>query len=97
MVEELSERWGKFIHDDDESMGVALDGEDIAPLVQKGKECLIGKLLADRIMSKVHLRAPLLRIWRPGGKVSFQIIGGNLFVMEFEEVCDKLRILEGCP
>jgi hypothetical protein len=65
MVEELSERWGKFTLDDDESMGVALDGEDIAPLVQKGKKCLIGKLLADRIVPKVHLRAPLLRIGIP--------------------------------
>jgi len=53
MAEELSERWGKFTLDDDESIGVALDGEDIAPLVQKGKECLIGKLLADRIVSRL--------------------------------------------
>jgi hypothetical protein len=60
MAEELLERWGKFTVDDDESMGVALDGEDIAPLVQKGKECLMGKQLADKIVSKVHLRAPLL-------------------------------------
>jgi hypothetical protein len=67
MVEELLERWGKFTLDDDESMSVALDGEDIAPLVQKGKECLRGKQLADKIVSKVQLRAPLLRIWRPRG------------------------------
>jgi hypothetical protein len=34
-------------------MGVALDGEDIAPLVQKGKECPIGKLLANRIVPRL--------------------------------------------
>jgi hypothetical protein len=49
----LSERWGKFTLDDDESMGVALDGEDIAPLVQKGKECPMGKLLANRIVPRL--------------------------------------------
>jgi len=89
-VEELSKRWGKFTLDDDESTSVTLEGEDIASLVQKGKECLIGKLLVDRIVPKEHFRAPLLRIWRLKGKVSFQIIGGNLFVVEFEEVSDKL-------
>lgn len=54
MVGELSERWGKFTLDDDESTCVTLEGEDIASSVQKGKECLIGKLLADRIVPKEH-------------------------------------------
>jgi len=37
---------------------------ELEPLVDRGKACLVGKLLADRIVPKDYFRAPLLRIWR---------------------------------
>jgi hypothetical protein len=97
MAEELSERWGKFSLNEEENNGVALDVGEIAPMVHRGKVCLIGKILADRIVPKDYFRAPLTRIWRPVGTITFQIIGGNMFVAEFEEVDDKIRILKGRP
>jgi len=97
MADELSERWGKFSLNEEENNGVALDVGEIAPMVHRGKVCLIGKILADRIVPKDYFRAPLTRIWRPVGTITFQIIGGNMFVAEFEEVDDKIRILKGRP
>jgi hypothetical protein len=70
---------------------------ELEPLVDRGKACLVGKLLADRIVPKDYFRAPLLRIWRLVGSVSFQVIDGNKFIAEFEEEGDKKRILEGRP
>jgi hypothetical protein len=88
MAEELSERWGKFSLTEDENEGVSMNISELEPLV---------KLLADCIVPKDYFQAPLLRIWRPVGSVSFQVISGNKFIADFEEEGDKKRILEGRP
>jgi hypothetical protein len=89
--------WGKFSLIEDENEGVAMNDSELEPLVHRGQVCLVGKLLVDRIVPKDYFQAPLLRIWRPVGSVSFQVIGGNKFIAEFEEEGDKRRILEGRP
>jgi hypothetical protein len=97
MEEVLTEKWGKFSLNGDENEGVSLDLEEIAPMVQRGRFCLIGKLLADRIVPKDFFKVPLLRAWRPKGTASFQVIGGNLFIVDLEYEEDKDRILAGRP
>jgi hypothetical protein len=58
---------------------------------------VVGKLVADRIIPREYYKAPLTRIWHPMGMVTFNVIGENLFIAEFEYEEDKTRIIEGKP
>jgi len=51
---------------------------------------VVGKLVADRIIPREYYKALLTQIWHPMGVVTFNVIGENLFIAEFE-------ILEGRP
>lgn len=48
-------------------------------------------------MGKDIIKRKLLRGWRPSGRLSFKVLGENLFLMEFENEWDKSRVLEGRP
>lgn len=78
-------------------MGVSLEAPEIESLVKRGRTCIVGKLVADRIIPKEYYKAPLTRIWRPMGEILFNVIGENLFIAEFEYGEDKTWILEGRP
>ena len=58
---------------------------------------MVGKLLAERIITKEVLKTPMIRAWKPIGSVSFKQLGLNLFLIDFENWWDKDRILEGRP
>jgi hypothetical protein len=96
-MEELSSMWGKFSLREEENVGVIVDAPEIEPLVKRGRTCIVGKLIADRIIPKEYYKAPSTRIWRPMGELLFNVIGENLFIAEFEYGEDKTRILEGRP
>jgi len=66
-------------------------------MVGRSSLCLIGKVLVDRFVPKDSIRGPLMRAWNPLGRVSFKVIGGNMFVAVFELEEDKGRVMEGRP
>jgi hypothetical protein len=96
-MDELSVMWGKFSLKEEETVGVSLDTPELVPLVNRGRSCLVGKMVADRIVPKEYYKAPLSRVWRPMGSVVFNVIGENLFITKFESEWDKSRIMEGRP
>lgn len=89
--------WGKFSLREEEQVGVSLATSEIVPLVTRGKDCLVGKLLTKRVVPKEFFRASLLRAWRQSGEVSFNVIGENIFIAKFDHMWDKARIMEGRP
>jgi len=97
VMEEISDMWGKFSLREEETVGVSLETPEIVPMVNRGRSCLVGKLVADRIIPKEFYKAPLLRAWKPAGSASFKVIGENMFIVEFENEWDKSRIMEGRP
>jgi hypothetical protein len=56
-----------------------------------------GKLLVDQFVGKDVVRRTLIRGWRPSGRLSFKVLGDNLFLLDFENEGDKCRVLEGRP
>jgi hypothetical protein len=57
----------------------------------------VDKLVTDRIIPKEFYKAPLTRIWRSTGEITFSVIGENMFIVEFEYEWDKSRIMKGRP
>jgi hypothetical protein len=96
-AEDLSRLWGKFNLLDEESEGITILEDYVDPLVYKGKSCVVGKLLANRIVTKEIIRIPLLRAWKLMGSLSFHLLGENIFLFEFEYEWDKSRVMKGQP
>jgi hypothetical protein len=97
MAEELMNMWGRLTLMEDEDVRLGIDEQGMAPLVDRGHSCAVGRLLADRIVGKDIIKVPLLHAWQPTGRVSFKTLGPNLFLIDFEHEWDKSRIMEGRP
>jgi hypothetical protein len=97
MAEELTEMWGNFKLLEEENIGVSIDNVELDPLLSRGQACIVGKILADRVVPMEFFKKPLIRVWQPLGTVSFRSLGENMFIADFEQEVDKVRILEGRP
>jgi predicted molibdopterin-dependent oxidoreductase YjgC len=75
---------GSFTFKEDESDELAIGETAMASLLSRGLSCVVGKLLADRVVSKETIKTPLIRAWQPSGRGSFKNLGVNLFRIEFE-------------
>ncbi len=96
MAKELTEMWGNFKLEE-ENIGVSIDNVELDPLLSRGQACIVGKILADRVVPMEFFKKPLIRVWQPLGTVSFRSLGENMFIADFEQEVDKVRILEGRP
>jgi hypothetical protein len=97
MTEDVTKMWERFNLFEEESVGIKTRDDDFEPLVGRGNSCVMGKLLADRIMGKEIIKKPLIRAWQPSGRASFKSVGINTFLIEFENDWEKDRIMEGRP
>jgi hypothetical protein len=97
MADDLAKLWGKFSLTEEEGSGVEAPEDTLDAFLLKGHTCLVGKLLADRIVGKDTIKSTLIRGWKPTGFVLFKVIGPNLFLVEFEFSWDLSRVLEGRP
>jgi hypothetical protein len=66
-------------------------------MVSRGNFCLVGKMIADRFVNKETIKSFLLRWWTLQGKITFKVLGENVFIIEFEKVEDKYHVLEWMP
>jgi len=69
--------------------------QGLTTIVDHGKSCPVGKLLVDRVIGKDTIKSTLIQGWRPSRTMVFKILGDNLFLIEFEHVWDKSRVLGG--
>jgi hypothetical protein len=66
-------------------------------MAERISACMVGRLLADRMVGKEIIRPPLIRARQPTWRVSFKKLGTNLFIIDFENDWDKTWIMEGHP
>ncbi|GLT68469.1 hypothetical protein SLA2020_406950 [Shorea laevis] len=97
LATDLSKLLGNFSLSEEESLDLEVQETDLAEAVTRGKLCLVGKLLADRIVSKEIIKSSLLRGWKLSGTCNFKVLGENLFIIEFLHDWDKSNVLEGRP
>jgi hypothetical protein len=60
-AEDLAHRWENFTLKDDESDVLAIGESALAPLLSRGSSCVVGKLLADRVVSKEIIKTSMIR------------------------------------
>jgi hypothetical protein len=97
MTEDMSRLWERFNLMEEEDEEVVAPEIEVMPMVDRGSACVVGKLLADRLVGKEVIKTPLIRAWQPTKSVTFKTLGTNLFLIDFEDECDKIRVMEGRP
>jgi hypothetical protein len=97
MAEDLTRLWRNFSLSAEEGNDLKIANQNLNGLAVRGKSCLIGKLIAERIVGKEFIRKTMIKGWRPKGFPSFKVLGDNLFLIEFEYEEDKSRVLKGRP
>ena len=97
MTEDVTRMWENFNLLEVESVGIKTQEVNFEPFVVRGSTCMVGKLLADRVVGKEIIKTPLIRAWQPTERVSFKTVRENTFLIEFANEWDKARIMEGRP
>jgi hypothetical protein len=97
MAEDLSMLWTNLSLAEEEDVELEIQTTEVKGAIQRGKNCAVGKLVSDRIISKETIKSKLLRLWKLKESFTFKILGGNLFLLEFDLARDKERVIEGQP
>jgi hypothetical protein len=97
MAKDLSTLWWNFSLTEEESLEVEAIDQALIGMFQRGRSYLVGKLIADQIIGKDAVKSTLVRGWKPTRTIAFKVLRDNLFIVEFEHVWDKSRVLEGRP
>jgi hypothetical protein len=97
MAEDLTKMWRNLSLTEAEDEEMEVLQEAMNGTVSRGTFCLVGKMIADRYVSKETIKYFLLRWWTPQGKITLKVLGENLFIIEFEKVEDKYQVLEWRP
>jgi hypothetical protein len=99
MEEDLAKQWANLsLTEDEDSVEVIIPKAQIDIGKNQGKTCVIGKLIADHMVSKETIKNSMLKWWKLEEKnLSFMVIGENLFLIDFKLPEDKERVLEGKP
>jgi hypothetical protein len=71
-------------------LGAEAIDNSVSDLVIRGRSCLVGKLMADRIIGKDAIKSTLIKGWKPSGMTCFKVLGDNLFLIDFEHSWDKV-------
>lgn len=58
---------------------------------------MLGLLVSEKLVNKEALKSTLVNLWKLQGKVIFNEVCFNLFVLEFSTRKDLLKVQEGRP
>jgi GTPase SAR1 family protein len=97
MAEDLTRLWGNLSLTENEDAEMEIKKEAIEGMVSRGKSCLVGKLILDQFVSKEAIEATLIRWWKSSRRITFKVLGENMFLIDFEHYWDKSWVLEWRP
>ena len=89
MADDLSIMWKNLSLMDDECLEWKALARESIEVIDQGQFYVIGKLIAERMVSKETIKTTFLRWWKLEETFSFKILGENLFLVEFMNATDK--------
>jgi hypothetical protein len=79
MVKDLTRLLGNFFLSAKEGNELKITNQKLTSLSMRGKSCLVGKLIAKRIIGKESIRKTLIKGWRPSLFSLLQSLGRQPF------------------
>ncbi|XP_042944695.1 uncharacterized protein LOC122278581 [Carya illinoinensis] len=95
--EKLSKLWEGLNLTEIEEEPITVAAQDIMAATQRGKNCLLAKVITERYSNKEAFHSTMTQVWRNEGGMTFTEIGESSFMLEFENGIDKQKILQGRP
>ena len=97
MVEELKMLWQKLKETEEEKVSITLGDECTRVAYERGKNCLVMKVLSRKGIMLEVLRKNIRMLWKPNKSLQLSVIGEELFLAEFEDEWDKRRVMDMRP
>lgn len=93
--EELAKQWEGLKLSKDEKSIYQLSTEGVKDLWSRGKHCLIGLVLTEKGINREVFTITMSQVWRLEGWVRFKEVGDHRFIIEFQWLADKEKVLSG--
>lgn len=97
MAEMLESLWQKLKVTEEEEVSVTLGCDCTRAANERGKNCLVMKVLSRRGIMLDALRKIIGMLWKPNKSFQLSVIEEELFLAEFEDERDKRRVVEMSP
>lgn len=80
-----------------ENEEIVVDFSSVDEVVNRGKTCLLIKLLTTKYYNCEAFKNTMRKVWRPVKALQFYEMGGGLMMVEFEPLSNKLRVVQDDP
>ena len=97
MAEELEVLWQKLRVTEEEEESVKLGRDCTKATKERGKNCLVMKVLSHRGVMINALRKNFRMLWKPNKSMRISVIEDEMFLVEFDDDQDKRRVLKMSP
>ena len=97
MAKELEQLWKKLSFIEEEDEDIVLGENSTKTAKELGKNCLVMKILTQRSINIEALRKTMRMLWKTNKTVQISEIEEELFLVEFSDPKDKMKIQEMCP
>ena len=97
MAEELEELWSKLSFTKEEDEGITFGSYSTKAAKERGRFCVVLKILSNRSVNVEALRKNLNMLWKPSKGVKFNELEEDLFLVEFGDERDKRRVIDMSP
>ncbi|XP_042962402.1 uncharacterized protein LOC122296666 [Carya illinoinensis] len=94
-TEDLAKRWEKLQLSTEESSCFHVKQEVHQGFEGLGKQCIMAKAMVDKNVNSEAFRVTMSQIWRLEGWVRFKELGDQSFLIEFQKMMDKEKVLGG--
>ena len=85
MAEELELFWQKLTVTDEEEVSVNLGRECTRATKERGKNCLVMKVLSRRGIMLDALRKNIRMLWKPNKSIQISVIEEEMYLVEFDD------------
>ena len=97
MVDEQEELWSKLFFTEEEDEGITLGSNGTKAARERGRFCVVLKILSHRCVNVEALRKNLNMLWKPNKGLKFSELQEDLFLVEFGDERDNKRVLDMSP
>lgn len=89
-IDELINEWKNFnLMEEEREAFITLNAEEVRVIKGQLDYCLVGKLLASRIISKMTIKNALQGAWKTRNNFSVDVLSKNVFLFKFESKEDR--------
>lgn len=78
-------------------MAICVEASSLEEVVDRGKNCLLIKLLTSRLYNHEAFKNTMHKIWKPVKPIKFHETGAGMMLVEFDDKLDKDWVLQNAP